>query len=74
MTSRPSIRSLLWRTWSRSRDSSIRRPKTAKTGKKDAIAYRDALAGIKAHLDEGLPVRSMDKTDLQQEDPAGACT
>ncbi len=39
--------------------------RTAKTGQKDAIAYRDALGGIKAHLDEGLPVRSMEKTELQ---------
>ena len=44
-----------------------RASRTAKTGQKDAIAYRDALAGIKAHLDEGLPVRSMNKTDLQKE-------
>ncbi|MCH9694288.1 MAG: redox-regulated ATPase YchF [Gammaproteobacteria bacterium] len=44
-----------------------RASRTAKTGQKDAIAYRDALAGIKAHLDEGLPIRSMEKTDLQQE-------
>ena len=28
---------------------------------------RDALAGIKAHLDEGLPVRSMELSDLQAE-------
>ena len=41
--------------------------RTAKTGQKDAIAHRDALAGIKAHLDEGRPVRSMDKTDLQKQ-------
>jgi GTP-binding protein YchF len=41
--------------------------KNAKTGKKEDIARRDALAGIKAHLDEGLPVRSMDKTDLQKD-------
>jgi GTP-binding protein YchF len=41
--------------------------RTAKTGQKDAIAYRDALAGIKVHLDEGLPVRSLEKTDLQNE-------
>ena len=41
--------------------------RTAKTGQKDAIAHRDALGGIKAHLDEGLPVRSMDKTDLQKD-------
>ena len=41
--------------------------RTAKTGQKDAISYRDALAGIKEHLDEGLPVRSLEKTDLQNE-------
>ncbi|HSG96797.1 MAG TPA: redox-regulated ATPase YchF [Woeseiaceae bacterium] len=41
--------------------------RNAKTGKKEDIARRDALAGIKAHLDEGLPVRSMEKTDLQKE-------
>jgi hypothetical protein len=41
--------------------------RTAKTGQKDAIALRDALAGIKAHLDEGLPVRSLEKTDLQKD-------
>ena len=41
--------------------------RTAKTGQKDAIAHRDALLGIKEHLGEGLPVRSMQKTELQQE-------
>jgi GTP-binding protein YchF len=41
--------------------------RAAKTGQKDDIARRDALAGIKAHLDEGRPVRSMQKTDLQKE-------
>lgn len=41
--------------------------RTAKTGQKDAIAHRDALAGIKAHLDEGLPVRSMELSDFQAE-------
>ena len=41
--------------------------RAAKTGQKDAIAYRDALAGIKAHLDQGLPVRSLEKTDRQKE-------
>jgi len=45
-------------------DKAIR---NAKTGKREDIAHRDALAGIKAHLDEGLPIRSMDKTDLQKE-------
>ena len=41
--------------------------RTAKTGQKDAIALRDALAGIKAQLDEGLPIRSLQKTDLQED-------
>ena len=41
--------------------------RAAKTGQKDDIARRDALAGIKAHLDEGLPVRTLDKTSLQTE-------
>ena len=41
--------------------------RNAKTGRKEDIATRDALAGIKAHLDEGLPVRSMDLTDLQKD-------
>ena len=41
--------------------------RNAKTGQKDVIAHRDALAGIKAHLDEGLPIRSMQTTDLQTE-------
>ena len=39
--------------------------RTAKTGQKEAIAYRDALGGIKAQLEEGLPVRAMQKSDLQ---------
>jgi len=41
--------------------------RAAKTGQKDAIAHRDALAGIKAHLDQGLPVRSLEKTEKQRE-------
>ena len=41
--------------------------RAAKTGKKEDVARRDALAGIKTHLDEGLPMRSMTKTDLQEE-------
>jgi GTP-binding protein YchF len=41
--------------------------RTAKTGQKDAIAIRDALGGIKAHLDEGLPIRSLEKSELQQD-------
>ncbi|NNF52532.1 MAG: redox-regulated ATPase YchF [Gammaproteobacteria bacterium] len=34
--------------------------RTAKTGDKDAIKYRDLLARIIAHLDEARPVRSLD--------------
>ena len=41
--------------------------RAAKTGQKDDIARRDALAGIKAHLDEGKPVRTLEKTELQKE-------
>lgn len=41
--------------------------RTAKTGQKDAIAHRDALGGIKAHLDEGLPIRTMDLDERQKE-------
>ncbi|MCP4300059.1 MAG: redox-regulated ATPase YchF [Gammaproteobacteria bacterium] len=41
--------------------------RTAKTGQTDAIAHRDALAGIKEHLDRGLPVRSMKTDDRQKE-------
>jgi len=44
-----------------------RASRTAKTGQKDAIAHRDALAGIKAHLDDGLPIRTLGKTDLQKD-------
>lgn len=40
--------------------------RAAKTGQKEAIAFRDALAGIKSQLDEGLPVRAMQKSDLQK--------
>lgn len=41
--------------------------RAAKTGQKDAIAHRDALLGIKEHLDQGLPIRSMDTNDRQKE-------
>jgi GTP-binding protein YchF len=33
--------------------------RSAKTGQKDALFLRDALAKIKAHLDQGLPIRSL---------------
>ena len=41
--------------------------RTAKTGQKDAIAHHDALLGIKEHLDKGLPVRTLQTSDLQKE-------
>ena len=41
--------------------------RAAKTGKNEDIAIRDAIGGIKAHLDEGLPVRSMELSDKQKE-------
>jgi GTP-binding protein YchF len=41
--------------------------RAAKTGKKEDIARRDALAGIKTHLDAGLPARTLAKSDLQKE-------
>ena len=41
--------------------------RTAKTGQKDAIAYSEALGSIKTHLEGGLPVRSLEKSDLQKE-------
>ncbi|MEJ2297452.1 MAG: redox-regulated ATPase YchF [Woeseiaceae bacterium] len=41
--------------------------RAAKTGKKEDIARRDALAGIKGHLDEGQPVRTLAKSDLQKD-------
>jgi ribosome-binding ATPase len=33
--------------------------RSAKTGQKDALFLRDSLAKIKAHLDQGLPIRSL---------------
>jgi GTP-binding protein YchF len=33
--------------------------RSAKTGQKDALFLRDALAKIKAHLDQGFPIRSL---------------
>ncbi len=41
--------------------------KIAKTGNKDAISLQSALAGIRSHLDGGLAVRTLQKTDLQNE-------
>jgi hypothetical protein len=40
--------------------------KNAKTNEKTAIAYRDALRKLKAHLDEGLPVRTLSLSDSER--------
>jgi ribosome-binding ATPase len=40
--------------------------KNAKTNEKSAIANRDLLRKVKAHLDRGLPVRSLDLTDGEE--------
>ncbi|MAD91134.1 MAG: redox-regulated ATPase YchF [Gammaproteobacteria bacterium] len=42
-----------------------RASKIAKTGDKDAVALQAALAGIRSHLDKGLAVRTLEKSDLQ---------
>tara|TARA_R110002049_G_scaffold61408_17_gene163614 strand:+ start:1461 stop:2552 length:1092 start_codon:yes stop_codon:yes gene_type:complete len=39
--------------------------KNAKTGQKDALFLRDTLAKAKAHLDEGLPLRSLELDDKE---------
>ena len=39
--------------------------RTAKTGQKDALFLRDTLAQVKAHLDEGLPIRSLALSDKE---------
>ena len=38
----------------------VKAEKNAKTNEKKAIAYRDLLKKVRAHLDEGLPVRTLD--------------
>lgn len=40
--------------------------RNAKANEKTAIAYRDFLKKVKAHLDEGLPVRSLDVADNER--------
>ncbi|HNP36023.1 MAG TPA: redox-regulated ATPase YchF [Woeseiaceae bacterium] len=39
--------------------------KNAKTGQKDALFLRDTLAKVKAHLDQGLPIRSLALNDKE---------
>ncbi len=46
----------------------LKAEKNAKTNEKKAIAYRDLLKKVKAHLDEGLPVRTL---DLDENERAG---
>ncbi len=40
--------------------------RNAKTNEKTAITYRDFLKKVKAHLDEGLPIRSLDLSDNER--------
>jgi len=40
--------------------------KTAKTGRKEDVQRRDLLAQVADHLDQGLPVRSMELDDAQR--------
>ena len=40
--------------------------RTAKTGQKDAIALRDTLARVKAHLDAGQPARTLLPNDAER--------
>ncbi len=40
--------------------------RNAKANEKTAIAYRDFLKKVKAHLDEGLPIRSLDLADNER--------
>jgi GTP-binding protein YchF len=39
--------------------------KSARTGQKDALYLRDTLARVKAHLDQGLPIRSLALSDKE---------
>ncbi len=39
--------------------------RTAKTGQKDALFLRDTLARIKAHLDDGHPIRTLSLSDKE---------
>jgi GTP-binding protein YchF len=41
--------------------------RTAKTGQKEALYLRDTLRKVKAHLDEGWPVRSLALDDKERE-------
>ena len=40
--------------------------RNAKTNEKTAITYRDFLKKVKAHLDKGLPIRSLDLSDNER--------
>jgi hypothetical protein len=40
--------------------------RSAKTNDKAAVANRDALRKVKAHLDRGLPIRSLDLTESER--------
>ena len=40
--------------------------RTAKSGDKDALAAKELLERVQAHLDQGLPVRAMAFNDAEQ--------
>ena len=44
----------------------VKAEKNAKTAKKEDIYVRDTIGKIKAHLEEGLPVRSLDLDDNER--------
>jgi GTP-binding protein YchF len=45
----------------------VKAEKNAKTAQKEALFVRDTLKKIKAHLDEGLPVRSLQLNEPEQD-------
>jgi len=44
----------------------VKAEKNAKTAQKEALFVRDTLRKVKAHLDEGLPVRSLELADNER--------
>ncbi|MFQ6003957.1 MAG: redox-regulated ATPase YchF [Woeseia sp.] len=44
----------------------VKAERDAKTNEKPAVAFRDFLEKVKAHLDEGLPVRSLELADKER--------
>ena len=46
----------------------VKAEKHAKTGQKEALAYRDLLKKVKAHLDEGAPMRTLELDDNERKE------